>query len=96
MYQPTKQPEDLSTKKPYPEEPPSYEDSQKESKQAPQNAPKIMISYHWNFKSIATKIRNALVGRGFEVWFDDTNVSKFFAQVNWTAKETCNFPKVVS
>ncbi|XP_072051357.1 uncharacterized protein [Amphiura filiformis] len=49
-----------------PSPPPSYEASIKQP---------IMISYQWDSKSTATKLRDSLVNSGYRVWMDDTHMS---------------------
>ncbi|XP_072050151.1 uncharacterized protein [Amphiura filiformis] len=70
-------PEDLPTRESTPQEhPPSYEETIKEPKRAASNASNVMISYQWDFKDIALKIRDDLVNNGYRVWMDLTHMSK--------------------
>ena len=48
----------------------------KESLMGPEQATRLMISYQWDSKLIARKIRDGLVDDGFTVWMDDTHMSK--------------------
>ncbi|XP_072051356.1 uncharacterized protein [Amphiura filiformis] len=58
--------------------PPSYEETMNMMKQPKQLRPKtaqIMISYQWDSKPTATKLRDSLVNSGYRVWMDDTHMS---------------------
>ena len=58
------------------EPPPTYEETIQKSEQATPNTTKLMISYQWDSKPIARKIRDSLVNNGFIVWMDETHMSK--------------------
>ncbi|XP_072022260.1 uncharacterized protein [Amphiura filiformis] len=67
--------EDLPTRESIPQEsPPSYEEAIKEPRQAMAHTAKVMISYQWDFQSIAEKIRDNLVNHGYRVWMDVTHL----------------------
>ena len=69
--------EDLPTRESLPNElPPTYEESIKEPKQATPNPTRLMLSYQWDSKPIARRIRDGLVDCGFTVWMDETHMSK--------------------
>ena len=58
--------------------PPTYEESIKEPEQPTRNTTGLMISYQWDSKPTARKIRDGLVENGFRVWMDETHMSKAF------------------
>ncbi|XP_072050787.1 uncharacterized protein [Amphiura filiformis] len=67
--------EDLPTRESTPlDASPSYEESMKEPKRAAANTVKVMISYQWDFKHIASEIRDDLVNNGYRVWMDVTHM----------------------
>ena len=69
--------DDLPAKESLPQEPPpTYAESIKEPEQATRNTTKLMISYQWDSKPTARKIRDGLVRNGYRVWMDDTDMSK--------------------
>ena len=69
--------EDVPVRENLPQEPPpTYEESIREPEQATPNTTKLMISYQWDSKQIARKIRDGLVNNGFTVWMDETHLSK--------------------
>ena len=75
--------EDVPVREYLPQEsPPTYEESIKEPYQATPNPTRLMISYQWDSKPIARKIRDGLVNRGFTVWMDETHLSKAFCKVS--------------
>ncbi|XP_072050347.1 uncharacterized protein [Amphiura filiformis] len=54
---------------------PLYEASIKQPKQLRSKSAQIMISYQWDSKPTATKLRDSLVNSGYRVWMDDTHMS---------------------
>ncbi|XP_072051354.1 uncharacterized protein [Amphiura filiformis] len=55
---------------------PLYEASIKRPKQLrSQKTAQIMISYQWDSKPTATKLRDSLVNSGYRVWMDDTHMT---------------------
>ena len=69
--------EDVPIRENLPQElPPTYEESIQKSQQATPNTTRLMISYQWDSKPIARKIRDGLVDRDFIVWMDETHMSK--------------------
>ena len=57
--------------------PPTFSESTEKPEQATPSTIRLMISYQWDSKPIARKIRDGLVDRGYTaVWMDDTHMSK--------------------
>ncbi|XP_072050029.1 uncharacterized protein [Amphiura filiformis] len=54
---------------------PAYEASIKQPKQHRPKTSQIMISYQWDSKPTATKLRDSLVNSGYRVWMDVTHMS---------------------